>query len=125
MANKFNDFFANIGSKLASTIDTTNKKPFNSYLNKMITTSFVFNLLTPEDTNKIIKSLKTKTSTGDDGISVKLMKYLAPALINALTLIINQSLITGIFPDQLKIAKVIPSYKKDNAARKISALLRI
>ena len=115
MANKFNDFFANIGSKLASTIDTTNKKPFNSYLNKMITTSFVFNLLTPEETNKIIKSLKTKTSTGDDGISVKLMKYLAPALINALTLIINQSLITGIFPDQLKIAKVIPLYKKDNA----------
>ena len=34
--------------------------------------------------------------------------------MKSLTLIINQSLITGIFPDQLKIAKVVPLYKKDN-----------
>ena len=27
---------------------------------------------------------------------------------------INQSITTGIFPDQLKIAKIIPLYKKDN-----------
>ena len=31
-----------------------------------------------------------------------------------LTIIINQSLATGIFPDPLKIAKVIPLYKKGN-----------
>ena len=31
-----------------------------------------------------------------------------------LTLIINQSLSTGVFPDKLKTAKVIPLYKKDD-----------
>ena len=35
MAHEFNYFFANIGSKLASSIDTNNKKPFTSYLNKI------------------------------------------------------------------------------------------
>ena len=104
MADEFNYFFANIGSKLASTIDTSNKKPFNDYLNKIITSSFNFDLLSPNDTMKIIKSLKTKTSTGHDGISTKLLKSIAPGLINPLTLIINQSLITGIFPDTMKIA---------------------
>ena len=99
---------ANIGSKLASSIDTNNNKPFTSYLDKTILSHFNFNLLTPEDTLKIITSLKTKTSTGHDGISVKLLKSISPGLIKPLTLIINQSLITRIFPDSLKIAKVIP-----------------
>ena len=31
-----------------------------------------------------------------------------------LSIIMNQSLCTGIFPDKLKIAKVIPVYKKDD-----------
>ena len=47
-----------------------------------------------------------------------------------LTLIINQSLITGIFPEKLKLAKVIPLYKKDdklitNNYRPISLLTSI
>ena len=34
-------------------------------------------------------------------------------LIKPLTLIINQSISTGIFPNKLKLAKIIPVYKKD------------
>ena len=32
IADKFNEYFTQIGPKLARSIDTTNKKPFNSYL---------------------------------------------------------------------------------------------
>ena len=39
---------------------------------------------------------------------------MSPIILTPLTTIINQSLSTGIFPDQLKIAKVIPLYKKDD-----------
>ena len=42
------------------------------------------------------------------------MKKISPIILTPLTTIINQSLSTGIFPDQLKIAKVIPLYKKDD-----------
>ena len=34
IAEEFNKFFANIGAKLASEIDTRNKKPYKQYLIK-------------------------------------------------------------------------------------------
>ncbi len=36
------------------------------------------------------------------------------SLTKPITLIINQMLNTGIFPDKLKIAKIIPIYRKDD-----------
>ncbi len=47
-------------------------------------------------------------------MSTKLIKSIKTDLINPLTIIINQSLKTGIFPDKLKIAPVIPLFKKDD-----------
>ena len=62
----------------------------------------------------VIKTLATKNSTGIDSISSNMLKKLAPVIINPLTLIINQSLCTGIFPHRLKIAKVIPLFQKND-----------
>ena len=76
--------------------------------------SFAFTLVAENDVLKHISSLRTKNSAGIDGISVKLEKKISSALISPLTLIINQSLVTGIFPDKVKIAKVLPLFKKDD-----------
>ena len=84
------------------------------YLNKTILTSFDFQLIDESNFDKVIQSLHAKTSSGHDGISVKLLKYLAPALRQPLTVIINQLLLTGIFPEKLKIAKVLPLFKKND-----------
>ena len=56
--------------------------------------------------------MKAKNSAGFDNISSKLLKNCATLLIAPITALINQSLVKGIFPDLLKIAKVIPIYKK-------------
>ena len=76
--------------------------------------SFAFTLVAENDVLKHISSLRTKNSAGIDEISVKLLQKISSALISPLTLIINQSLVTGIFPDKLKIAKVLPLFKKDD-----------
>ena len=60
---------------------------------------------------KIIENLKNKTSTGIDGISNQLLKSAKNVLVKPITTIINQMIVTGIFPDNLKISKVIPLYK--------------
>ena len=114
IANEFNNFFVNIGPKLASCIDTENKKPFSSYLHRTVSSNFHFSTVTVEDITKILHSLQSKTSFGHDNISTKFLKVIAPALLSSLTLIINQSLMTGIFPSALKIAKVVPLHKKDS-----------
>ena len=61
-------------------------------------------------------NLKPKQSCGHDGISTKLLKTCKHAICKPLTLIINQILSTGIFPDNIKVAKVIPLFKKGDKA---------
>ena len=53
-------------------------------------------------------------SFGHDGLSSKLLKYIDTQVGDILACIINQSLLTGIFPDSLKLAKVAPVFKKDD-----------
>ena len=63
---------------------------------------------------KTIAILKTKNSFGHDGISTKLLKEISIELIKPLTTLTNHCFHTGIFPDNLKIAKVISLHKKDD-----------
>lgn len=60
---------------------------------------------------KIVDKLKPKTSCGHDEISTKIMKLSIDTIIHPITHIINLSFSKGIFPKQLKIAKVIPLFK--------------
>ncbi len=62
----------------------------------------------------MINKQSLKTSFGYDGMSTKLLKTIKDAILRPITVIINQMLNTGNFTDKLKIAKVIPIYKKDN-----------
>ena len=114
IAESFNNFFVNIGPSLTKNARHIPEKTFQVYLNKTILTSFDFQLIDESNFDKVMQSLHTKTSSGHDGISVKLLKYLAPGLRQPLTFIINQSLLTGIFPEKLKIAKVLPLFKKND-----------
>ena len=53
-----------------------------------------------------------KTSYGRDKVSTILLKMISTSITPVLTTIINQSLCTGVFPTKLKIAKVLPLFKK-------------
>ena len=50
-------------------------------------------------------------STGLDGISAKILKICRDCLTPAIASIINSSIETGEFPDELKVAGVIPLHK--------------
>ena len=63
------------------------------------------------DIKDIINKLKPEISTGFDSISCKLLKLSAVYILVPLTHIINLSITTGIVPEQMKIAKVIPIFK--------------
>ena len=48
-------------------------------------------------------------------MSTIFLKQIAPTILKPLTLLINQVFNTGIFPDRLKLAKVIPVFKKGDS----------
>ena len=56
--------------------------------------------------------MKPNKSPGPDNIGPKLIKEVAEILIDPLVHIFNLSLTTGVVPDKLKIAKIIPVFKK-------------
>ncbi len=75
----------------------------------------------------IVNNMKVRRSSGYDNLTSYELKRIIHSLAPALTILINRSLAEGIFPDALKIAKVIPIYKsgmKDsiNNYRPISVL---
>ena len=68
------------------------------------------------DTRLAIDNLENKSSSGHDRISSKLLKLLKFELSKSLTLIINQMITTGVFPDSLKVSKIIPLFKKGDSS---------
>ena len=70
--------------------------------------------MTVKEITDIINNLKPKSSSGVDELSNNVIKHIQEIIAEPLTIIINQMLNTGLFPDSLKNSKVIPLYKKDN-----------
>ena len=114
IVNRFNPYFIDIGLTLASKMTPPLNKTFKDYLAYPVTGTFQFKLVSEEAVSKIIDSLKDKLNYGHDRLSMNLLKILKAQLLKVITLVINQSLTTGIFPDLLKIAKVLPIFKKDD-----------
>ena len=63
-----------------------------------------------EEILELIQSLPNKAS-GPSSIPLKLLKVVVDLILIPLCHIINMSFSTGIFPDLLKIAKVLPLHK--------------
>lgn len=112
-ANYFNNFFINLP---LNTIENeygniNNLKP--NLTSKFTTKNSIF--LRNVDENEIINiinKLKNSNSTGIDEITTKIIKECSDSLIGILPHYINNAFSNGTFPDCLKIAKVIPIYKK-------------
>ena len=119
IANKFCEYFTNIGLTYANNIPSSNHIP-HFYLSKRKQRNPNSIFLSPTDANEIeniLKTLKNKNSAGHDELSTSFMKSIGHSIAYPISVIINKSIQTGIVPDSMKIAKVIPIYKakeKDN-----------
>ena len=110
IATAFIDYFISIGE-----LDVVTQPPnchFTNYLSNKPNCNLQFHPIAQTDVAQIIDNLKPKTSTGINNISSKLLKQATDSISAPLTIIINQMVASGIFPDALKVSKVIPLYKK-------------
>lgn len=95
-------------------IDTNkmNKDTINTCKDKNFTNSIFINPAILNDIIRIILTLKNTQSEGFDSVSTKIIKACREELSPILTHLVNISIASGVFPDELKIAIVKPLHKK-------------
>ena len=115
IAEEFNTFFSQIGIELSDKIRPNGKKTVESFLRAPTDSRFVFKLVTDQDILDHIGTVAPKNSSGHDNLSSKALIQIAPIIHPAIRTIVNQSLVSGIFPSSLKLAIVTPIYKGRNS----------
>ena len=110
IVNKFNDFFTSTGSNLAALVPEATNQPISA--SDHIPHSFYLFPPTREEISKIIIISKI-TGTPTDTLPVKLLKTFCDILVIFITRMIDNSIRKGVFPDDLKMARISPSIKKE------------
>ena len=111
MSNIFNDYFVNVAENITAKIPKTIKSPL-AYMSDRNPDSIFLSPVTYYEVKDLIAALNPAKSVGPNSIPIKLLKILGPSLSPFLADIINQSFQSGVFPDKLKVAKVITIFKK-------------
>lgn len=114
IANAFNQFYLDIGTKLSQTLPSV-ERSFASFMPAANPNSLFLRPASGIEVENIICDMKKK-SPGWDGLSSVVIKDTLPYFIDTLTSLINLSMTEGVFPDELKIAKVVPIYKNNDTS---------
>lgn len=105
LANAFNDHFVDLVN-MSSTEDAC------KYLKSRNSSSIFFHPVNEAEVVSIISQLKNSTSCDPDDVQIKPVKYVSDIIAPCLTYIFNLSLTSGIFPQNMQIAKVTVLFKK-------------
>ena len=103
----------NIGSNLTKSVPSMNP-PFRSYLGDNNHPSINLKPTTASELESICGMFASEKAPGYDSIPMHVTKYSFHLISAPLADIINLSLLKGIFPDKLKIAKIIPIFKAED-----------
>ena len=108
----FNDFYINVGPTLAAKIPHFPKSPVD-YLPASNPNSIFLDPVTSEEVEKLVLLLKN-SSPGWDDMDAKIIKKTYTLYLPILVHLTNLSLTKGIFPNQLKLARVVALFKSDD-----------
>ena len=112
IANAFNTYFINIRPSIAEQIHS--RGSHKTYLKASHSSILTLANIDEGYVASLIDRLKNKESSGIDKLSNKHIKAAKNVIAKPLTLMINQMLNTGIFPDKLKQSKVTPIFKAND-----------
>ena len=110
IGENFNTYFTTIAEKLQKNIFIGNNN-FVNYLNTPLDYNFLFRSADSTEIIMITNSLESGKASGPHSIPNEIIQTIKQNICYPLKEIINMSFATGVYPDKLKIAKVIPIYK--------------
>ena len=115
--DNMNDFFINVPKTILKSLTNGNieESGLDVLLNRIdngVMSEFVFEPVSYIEIRDIITSIKSTTSRDYFGLTVEVVKYIKDLIVVPLTNLINCCIKEGVFPAVLKIALVVPIYKK-------------
>ena len=110
IAEKLNKFFVNVGPETERSVPKVPHASPQKFLKNRNQFELIIGHISNEEVLTIINSLPNK-STGPNSIPLRLLKDVADLIISPLCNIINLSFSSGIFPDSLKVSKVVAIHK--------------
>ena len=110
IANRFCEYFTNIGPDLAKSIPASDKS-HRSFRDGSFSNSFFLHLASEQEVTEICSSFRSGTAPGYDCISMNVVRESFNLICAPLTYIINLSLNSGVVPKEMKITRVIPLFK--------------
>ena len=113
IANGFCKYVTEIGPSLAGKIPASNRS-FWSFLPSTVNESIILKPTSTQEVRDICNSFKSGKAPGCDKIAMTVIKDSLNITADPLSKIINISLRNGIFPDKLKVAKVLPVFKSED-----------
>jgi len=111
ISEAFNDYFANIGKYYAR--DFPEGDNFINYMGQRHNQSMYLRPITRQELFEHLTGLDKTKSPGIDDISPNILSAVADLITDPLLHVYNLSFDTGVFPEKLKMAKIIPLYKKN------------
>ena len=110
IVNNVNTFFVNVGPETDKNVPKVNHISPEKYLKNRNQFNFIITHISNEEVLDLIQALPNKSS-GPASIPLELLQVAADLIVVPLCHIINASFSSGIFPDSLKVAKVLPLHK--------------
>ena len=108
--NEFNEFFSTIGEKLAENFDS-NGSGFAHFLRDKVKSSMYFDPPRINEVINLINSLNLSKAVGHDNIAPYFLRVASNILAPALCYFFDNAIQFAVFPQNCKIAKIIPLFK--------------
>lgn len=105
--HELNDFIANVGTNLQNNFN----QQYVYYMPNQTNAIFNIEPCSIETIKKTIMSLKNTKSVGHDELSTEILKNNIEKLSPYIQIIVNSSIHTSTFPEQLKLTKITPILK--------------
>ena len=112
IVREFNDYFCDTGKASARQLPDHQCNSFMKYMKRPSASCMFLDSPQPPEILNIIRSLSSFKSCGFDNIPIFFLNLAADILAHPLALLFESCFALGIFPDKLKIAKIIPVLKK-------------
>lgn len=113
--NEFNNYFTNIATELINALPVSNSTPVE-HVKKLNfnhkTNGFHFHTVSYVQVLDIINNLKKTKSRDIYDIDIDILNCIKFIILIPLTNLINLCIINNVFPDVLKLARVVPIHKK-------------